>query len=297
MRSWLFLEGNKPGKLAKAPMVGADAVVIDLSVVPTDDSAPELRAEIAEWLGNYADPLIAKKAFARWVRIKPLDAPHWRDDLVVAMEGAPDGVMVPKITGPQQIRMLASEIYEIEQKLKLKHNSTKIVPQVGETAEAALTLGELTNDPQPRLVGFAWNADNVAKGLGARRTQREQGGWTDTMHHVRAMTIILARAMGVMAIETAAPHTGDAVGGERHAHAAKMDGFTGVAAVHPRQVKAIHEAYSMSAAERAEADTVIGLVASKQAAEPKLPKEYSAEVPAPEELPEPVEPRNIRAIG
>lgn len=298
MRSWLFLEADKQQKLSKAPMVGAEALVIDLAAIPNDDSAEQMRRDVAHWLRTYSDPLIAKKAFARWIRIKPLDAPNWRDDLLVAMEGAPDGVFLPKVTGPTQIRMLASELYEIEQKIGLKHNSTKIIPQIGETPQAALTLPSLTGDPQPRLTGFAWNADNVARGLGAKRTRRDDGSWTDSLSHVRAMTLILAKAMGVMAIDTSTTDAADVERGAQDARNAKQDGFTGMCATHPRQVTIINDAYALSAKERAEAEAVLGLFASK--ATPKVPQAYEA--PAEQPTQEPDEPAvehhpKRRAIG
>lgn len=243
-------------------MVGADALVVDISMIPTGENSAEIMQTIAEWLKTYSDPLIANKAFARWLRIKPLDAPMWREDLVIAMLGAPDGVILPKTTGPEQIRMLASELYEIEQKLGLKHNSTKIIPQIGETPRSALTMGDLTRDPQPRLTGFAWNADNVMRSLGASRCRDAEGKWTDSMRHVRASTLFLAKAMGVMAIETPTADPRNVEIGLVEARAAKQDGFTGVAAVHPRQISLINQAYSLTASERAEADAIIGLFAS-----------------------------------
>lgn len=248
-------------------MVGADAVVIDLSCVPIDEDAPQLRADIAAWLKAHSDPLIARKAFARWVRIKPLDTPMWREELAAVMQGAPEGVILPKATGNDDLRVLASELYEIEQKLGLKHNTTKIIPQIGETPRAALTLNELTTDRQPRISGFMWNADNVARGLGAKRTRCEDGRWTDALSHVRAMTVILARTMGVLAIDTATADYRDVALGQRDARYAKQDGFHGMGALHPRQVAAIHDAYALSARERAEAEAVIGLANSRSIAE------------------------------
>lgn len=267
MRSWLFIEGNSPGKMAKAPMVGADAVVVDLSCVPNDEDAPQLRADIAAWLRAHSDPLIARKAFARWVRIKPLDTPMWREELAAVMQGAPEGVILPKATGNDDLRVLASELYEIEQKLGLKHNTTKIIPQIGETPRAALTLNELTTDRQPRISGFMWNADNVARGLGAKRTRCEDRRWTDALSHVRAMTVILARTMGVLAIDTATADYRDVELGQRDARHARQDGFHGMCAFHPKQVAAIHDAYALSARERAEAEAVIGLANSRSIAE------------------------------
>lgn len=257
MRSWLVIEADNADKLGKAPMVGAEAVVVDLAGLPVDESAAEAREAVVGWLKNYADPLLTKRAFARWIRIKPLDAPMWREDLVAVMRGAPDGVILPKTSGPEQIRQLASELYEIEQKLGLKHNSTKIMPQIGETPRAALTLQDLTSDPQPRLTGFTWNAENLARRLSAKRTHDAQENWTGALQYVRSMTLLLAKAMGVMAIETAtsAESGFDTCLGD--AQAAKHDGFTGMFAHRPRHVQAINDAYALSAEEKAAAEALI----------------------------------------
>ncbi len=292
MRSWLFIEADAPNKLAKAPMVGADAVVLDLTAVAEGEASKGVGDEVASWLKTYSDPLIANKAFARWVRMKPLDAPLWRDELLAAMRGEPDGVIVPKITNPEAIRTLASELYEIEQKLGLKHNSTKIIPQVGETPAAALALAQLTGDRQPRLTGFAWNAENVARGLSAKRARRDDGSWTDAVSHVRAMTIILAKTMGIMAIETPIENPANAEETLAAAREAKQDGFTGMAATHPRQIAAINEAYSLSAKERAEAEALMGLFASKPKATPKT----DADAPKAPAVPEEMKPKQVRAI-
>jgi len=285
MRSWLIIEADSQSKLTKAPLVGADAIVVDLASIPADDGAEAMRDEIAAWLKTYSDPLVANKAFARWVRIKPLDGPLWREDLMAVMKGAPDGVILPKTGGPQQVRQLASELYEVEQKLGLKHNSTKIMPQIGETPHAALTLSELTQDPQPRLTGFTWNAQGLAERLGAKRTQDENGRWTDVMRHVRANVILLAKSMGVTPIETPTIDAADEERGGIDARAAREDGFTGMCATHPRQVAAINDAFSLSSSERAEADAMINLFAAEKAAmaaakevkEPEVPEEDAAQ--------------------
>lgn len=268
-------------------MVGADAIVVDLACIPADErdnkGAAAMREDVAAWLRTYSDPLVANKAFARWVRIKPLDGRLWHEDLVAVMKGAPDGVILPKTGGPQQVRQLASELYEIEQKLGLKHNSTKIMPQIGETPHAALTLSDLTQDPQPRLTGFTWNAQGLAERLGAKRVQDENGQWTDVMRHVRANVILLAKSMGVTPIETPTINPDDKERGAEDARAARADGFTGMCATHPRQVAAINEAFSLSSAERAEADAMINLFAAEKAAMAAAKEVKVAELPVEEE--------------
>ncbi len=257
MRSWLIIEAGDAAKLREAPAAGADAIVVDLTDLPVGDDAEDARQDVCEWLRTYADPMLATKPFARWVKIKPVDTPLWREDLVAVMAAAPDGVVLPRIQGPDAIRMLASELYEIEQKLGLKQNSTKIVPQIGETPMAALNLAQLTSDRQPRLTGFTWNGASLARAIGAKRTHDITDNWTGVLQHVRSMTILLAKAMGVTALETASSHESDYDTVFNDAQSAKHDGFTGMFATCPDQISAIEDAYAITSTERAEADAVL----------------------------------------
>ena len=49
MRSWLYIKGNNPAQLRKAPLVGADALVVDLSNVPANDAAAQIREDVSAW--------------------------------------------------------------------------------------------------------------------------------------------------------------------------------------------------------------------------------------------------------
>ena len=250
MQSWLTIEAEDAVKLAKAPLIGADAIVIDLAGIPTGDGAQAVRIAIAAWLTEHADPASVPKPFARWVQVKPMHLPLWREDLDAAMAGAPDGVVLPQVSDPDDIRRLAAELYEIEQKHGLAHNSTKIMPRIGETARAALTMARLIDDPQPRLTGFTWHAPTVARMVGARRTQDGAGHWTGALAQVRAATLLLAKAMGVIALETPADARGDHADIFAQAQAARLDGFHGMFATGPRQIGAITEAYALSDSDR-----------------------------------------------
>ena len=247
-------------------MIGADALIVDMTRVPVNNDSDQIRANVAEWLHSHRDPVLESKNFKRWLRIKPMDQAHWADDLNAAMEGAPNGLIVPKCTGPEQVRMLASELYEIEQRLGLEHNSTRIIPQIGETPQSALTLRDYTDDPHPRLAGFAWNAEGLARSLGAHRTHTDNGGWCDTMRLVRGTTLLLAKTLGLLAIETPVTDPKDVKTGALAARRAKQDGFTGMAAAHPRQISLINDAFVPTPTERARAEAIIGLFAQSPSA-------------------------------
>ena len=106
-RSWLFVPGDSERKLAKAASTGADAIIVDLEDAVAPEARPAARGLAAEWLAAHRSqvapgPQVAQPRMERWVRINPLDTPFWRDDIVAAMRGAPDGIVLPKAAGPEQ---------------------------------------------------------------------------------------------------------------------------------------------------------------------------------------------------
>ncbi|MGB3753830.1 MAG: aldolase/citrate lyase family protein [Parerythrobacter sp.] len=232
MRSWLFIEGDNATKLAKAPHVGADAIVVGVPALQVGETAAEMAdAPIVQWLRDHAGA-----AFARWAQIGAVDTPMWRETLAHAMTGKPDGIVLSTVAGSVHVRQLVSELYELEQAHGIAHNTTKIALQLGETPAAALTIPVLAQDEQPRLAAVMWDAANVARGIGATRTHDAGGSLIDPLRHVRAQTLLLAKAMGVLAVDT--------VNSADTANAAMQDGFTGIAADNPRQVKAINAAFA-----------------------------------------------------
>lgn len=262
MRSWLFIPATSPTKLAKAPRLGADVVIVDLEDAVAEESKAGARHAACEFLANHRKGC----GFARWVRINGLDTPHWREDLVAVMPSAPDGVIVAKASGPEQVQLLASEVYELEQHNRIEHGAVRIIPQVGESAAGALAIPTFLENLHPRIAGFTWGAEDLATSLGATRKQDENGGWTDAMRLVRATVLLTARARGLMAIDTVHSDFRDVPGMERAAVAARGDGFTGMLAIHPAQVAVINAAFEPSESELAQARAIVDLFAQNPGA-------------------------------
>ena len=110
LRTWLFVPADSEAKLAKAAAAGADALILDLedSVVPTN--RPQARVLAAEWLQTFRTQVTEGRKLARWVRINPLDSTDWRADLEAVIPAAPDGVMLPKASGPDAVQKLSAEL-------------------------------------------------------------------------------------------------------------------------------------------------------------------------------------------
>ena len=264
-RSWLFVPGDSERKLAKAASTGADAIIVDLEDAVVAEARPAARGLAAEWLAAHR-PQVAQHKLERWVRINPLDTPYWRDDIVAIMRGAPDGIVLPKASGPEQLRQLAAEIYELEQRNGVSSGSTRIVPLVSETAAAALTIPDYVGASLPRLGGLMWGAEDLSAALGASRKYGEDGNWTDAFRMVRATVLLTAHARGVAAIDTLHADFRDEAGLTRMARAARADGFGGMLAIHPGQVPVINAAFTPSEAELAGARAIVAAFAAEPGA-------------------------------
>lgn len=262
MRSWLFAPGDSEKKLAKLPYTGADVVILDLEDAVAPETKPRAREISRAWLEAYRTQIVEGQRQSRWVRINALDTAHWRDDLIAVMSGAPDGIMVPKASGPDQLLHLAAEIYELEQKHGIPNGATKLLPLVSETPAAALGIPAYIGATAPRLVGLTWGAEDLSAAIGATRKRGADGGWTDTFRMVRSTVLLTAHARGALAIDTLYADFGDLDGLKRAAEESSADGFSGMLAIHPAQVPVINAAFTPSAAELAEAQAIVDAFAA-----------------------------------
>lgn len=253
MRSWLFVPGDSDTKLGKVAGYGADVVIVDLE----DAVAPPAKPRARNLARNFLDAHPPGGGFARWVRINPIDTPLWREDLAAVMPAQPDGIMVPKAAGPEQMQALASELHQAEWRSGAPTGSTRILPLVSETPAAALGISAYAHTPFPRLAGLTWGAEDLSAVIGASRKRDSEGRWTDAFRFVRAQVLLSAHARGVMAIDTLHAEFRDLDGLARIAADSYADGFTGMLAIHPSQVPVINAAFTPSEAEVAEARAIV----------------------------------------
>src|SRR5688500_3103830 len=257
MRSWLFVPGDSQAKLDKVAGIGADVVIVDLEDAVAPPAKPTARMLAKSFLQNHGTSILVGGGFGRWVRINPLDTPLWREDLAAVMPGRPDGIMVPKAAGPEQLQALAAELYEREQRNGVQPGTTRIVPLVSETPAAALGIASYVGATQPRLAGLTWGAEDLSAAIGATRKRDARGYWADTFRFVRAQVLLAAHARGVLAIDTLHADFNDLEGLERIAADAYADGFAGMLAIHPSQVPVINIAFTPGDEEIAQARAIV----------------------------------------
>jgi citrate lyase subunit beta/citryl-CoA lyase len=253
MRSLLFVPADSERKLARAPRSGADALILDLEDSVAPANRPLARRQARAFLdGDAAGPC------RRYVRINALATGLALDDLAAVTPGRPDGVLLPKCT-PADLAVLDHYLAAFEAAAGLAAGGIRVVAIATETPQALFQLGGY-GGIAPRLEALTWGAEDLAAQIGGNN-RRADGIYEDVYRLARALCLAGAAAAGVVALDTIYTDFTDANGLAGESAAAKRAGFAGKMAIHPAQIDAINEAFSVSAEERDWAEKVIAIFA------------------------------------
>src|SRR5580693_6458072 len=128
MRSMLFVPGDSPRKFEKASQGNASALILDLEDSVVADKKVEAR-------GTTRDLLLSPRGAQQlYVRVNALDTGLTLDDLAAVMPGRPDGIVLPKSRGGEDVRKLSLWLDAFEAAAGTTSGSTRIVVVATETA-------------------------------------------------------------------------------------------------------------------------------------------------------------------
>lgn len=256
IRSMLFVPADSEKKLAKAGSTASDALVLDLEDSVLPERKPTARVLLRAYLSAATD------RSRLWVRVNDMASGELLNDLPTVVAGAPRGIVLPKIRGPEDLEQVSHYLDALEAANGLAQGAIGIVPVCTETPAAVLRLGELVRGSWPRLRGFIWGAEDLSAALGAGDPRTTEGAWRPTYEYARSQCLLAAHALGVEALDTVYVDFHDTDGLRRSCLQARHDGFTGRVAIHPDQVGIINDAFTPSAEERALAQRIVDAFAS-----------------------------------
>ena len=243
LRSLLFVPGDSERKQAKAVDSGADALLLDLEDSVAAPQLPAARQRVRELLTARSE----RKKQQLWVRVNALSSGLLLADLTAVMAGAPDGIVLPKISTPAEILEISHYLAALEAREDRAAGATRLLIIATETPQALLTLNSYA--PNPRIAGLTWGAEDLSAALGVSSKTDQQGALTFTFQLARSLCVVTSAALGVQAIDGVYVNFRDAAGLAREAEEARRDGFTGKLAIHPDQVDPINAAFQPSATE------------------------------------------------
>ncbi|WP_315118708.1 aldolase/citrate lyase family protein [uncultured Clostridium sp.] len=230
-RTMLFMPGNNPGMLQNAPILGADAVILDL-----EDAVSLTEKDAARALVSGAIKNIDYSQVELVVRINPLDTEFGPTDLETIARVKPDTILVPKAT-KEQMQQANEVITKVEEEEGFEKGSIKLFGLI-ETAYGLETVYDVATSTD-RLVGLLLGAEDLTSDFGIKRTKE-----SDEIYYARCRFAAACRAARVDAIDTPFTDTNDYEGLRLDTMKAKKIGFTGKASINPRQVETIHSVYN-----------------------------------------------------
>lgn len=260
LRSFLFIPGDSEKKLGKVDGCGADAAILDLEDAVAPANKPLARQMVAQFLK--ARPREGRRT-QLWVRVNPFDTGLTADDVAAIVPGTPDGIMQPKINGPECVARLSAMLDKLEVQAGVAAGSIGILPVATETPLAPFRLGDFAAAGLSRLAGLTWGAEDLSSAMGASTNLGPDGKWAFTYQLVRSLTLMAAHASGVPAIETLYVDFRDDDGLRASCRAARAEGWSGRIAIHPAQVAGINESFSPSEEEVAFARRIIAAFAAE----------------------------------
>lgn len=232
MRSIMYIPGNNPKMVEKAPTIPADIITLDL-----EDSVPPAEKENARKL------IVEKLKFAGsggsqvYVRINNWETEMTNADLEAIVQPGLDGVTLAKTGHPDDVQRLAWKLEELERRRGMEIGTVKI-SMLLETAKGIMNAYECCM-ASPRNVNAIFGAVDYCRDMRVKLTNEaveQQWG--------RAKMAVACRAAGIVAIDAPFVSFKDTEAFERNVMEGKQMGYEGRMIIHPSQVEPSNRLYA-----------------------------------------------------
>ncbi len=253
LRSWLFVPGNQPRMLAKAPALGADALLFDLEDSVPLAEKPRARELVAERVAG----LVGQAGPPAYVRVNALQTGLCADDVAAVARPGLVGIMLPKADSAERVAEAAALLARAEESGAIE-DTLKIVSIV-ETALGLVRAFEIASASR-RVAAIAFGAEDFALDMGIARTRE-----AEELCHARQTVAVSARAAGVGAIDMVYPWVDDEPGLIASVESGRRMGYRSKQVVHPRQLPVVNRLLGYSPEEVAWAERVVTAYAAGEA--------------------------------
>lgn len=232
-RSLLFVPAVRPDRYLKALATGTDAICLDLEDGVALGAKDEARAAALAVLANRVS--LGRTRAEVSLRINdPKTNLGQRDlDALLGAAGRPDALMLPKVSGADDVRAVDATI-------GARGLDLPLIVQI-ETAQgvaAAIEIGTASTNVSALFFG----AIDLSAELGCAVE------W-DALVYARSQVVLAAAVAGVVALDSPFMDVPALDALREESRRARRLGFVGKAAIHPSQVSVIQDSFSPTADE------------------------------------------------
>ena len=253
-RSLMFVPVTAERFIAKAHTRGADVIILDLedSIPPPEKEAARAALPAAAASVAAGQAGTGAEVAVRINRALELAVP----DIAAAIRPEVTALMLPKVMGPEHIRLLAELVGAREAAVGLPQGHTRFIGVV-ETPDALPHLHAIAA-AHPRMAALGVGSEDLS-------TELEAVPGADLLYHFGMMAVAAARAAGILPLGSIGAFADfrDLEGYRASLQRSRRLGFACTACIHPAHVPIINEEYGVAPAE---ADRARRLIAAFDAA-------------------------------
>ena len=231
-RALLYMPGDEMNKIRKATTLGVDCICMDME----DGVAVNRKTVARETIVEALRTLDFGRA-ERLVRINPVGSGLEAEDIRAALDGHPDGIVVPKVETKEQIHWASQLIASAEKKNDWPPGEISLIVIV-ETARAMINLAQIAG-ADSRLQALIFGSEDLAGDIGAVRTRE---GWE--VFYARSAVVTHAAAFGLQAIDQVYLDFQDTEGLVRECQFGVQLGYSGKQIIHPNQVVPVQTSFT-----------------------------------------------------
>lgn len=257
-RSWMFVPGSRQRMIDKALALNTvDAIMLDLE----DGVAPAEKDPARQLVGqSLARAHELGPTPARYVRINAIGHQRMEDDLAAVLVPGLEGLLLPKVETPEQIKLVAHRLDEREPRCGLSAGAVRLMVAI--ESPRGLMQAYAIAAASPRVIGLMFGAEDFGRELGLP-IKRE--GEASELIYSRSAIALAAAAANVQAVDGVWPDLQDSTGLTRYATQARRLGFSGMSLIHPSQIEAINQVFTPTAEELEHCRQVIAAFEQAQA--------------------------------
>ncbi|MPZ74390.1 MAG: CoA ester lyase [Nitriliruptorales bacterium] len=247
LRSLLFVPADRPERIPKAVAAGPDAVIVDLEDATSPDNLERARTNVVGALQDVT-------GVRRVVRVHNASDPAMRADLEAVVGPAVDGIMLAKVDGPQDVAAAAAVMDELEAAAGIAAGATALLPLVESCQGLRLTYEITRASSRVNAMVFSSGEEgDFMADLGGR--------WTPdgvALHYPRSRFLCDVRAAAdVLVIDGVSMFLDDPGIWASESRIARVMGYDGKLAIHPKQIPTIHDAFTPSEREISDAAAML----------------------------------------
>ena len=243
-RSALYLPGSNARALEKARTLATDVLLLDLEDAVAPDSKILARQQVADAVraGGFGAREIV-------IRVNAANTDWHREDIAMAASVGPDAVLVPKISSPGDIMMVAKQLREAG-----VADHTRLWAMI-ETPLALMNIDAIARssiDPAARLDVFVLGTNDLAKETRARLLPGRASvlAWL-------SLCLAAARAHGVEILDGVYNDLANDAGFLAECEQGRDLGMDGKTLIHPGQLAVCNAVFAPSPAEVAQAAKIV----------------------------------------